>query len=840
MSTVVTKTASTLENLSIGITGATDWLNPDRAATSNNTYASNDYGGASGLGITNYLYAHDFGLAIPSDVIITGIEVLVERKGTGTTNDYYVGLVYPVDGDIEITSPGKQLEGAWPIADAVATYGAETDNWNHQLVYTETNDVAFGFAISCEGNAVDLDAALIDAITLNLYYHREFTESPSGGTTCGGTADVTIIANVAVNLGIEVLLNGHGSLIFDDVASGGVAGGGDAPFDASWHPESGGFLGGGTPDFLLTLNLTEDSSGATSGGQPDIDSNQNAIISGGLAGGGDAPFEASFGPLGGIAGGGDLVTQCFYPFPDAYAGVMVGGVAVTGLIFMEGGAVSGSAASNQFIGTPDISGGATSQGTADVVNSFVPDSAGSAGGGVADIFVEFFEVNMAGAACGGEGLVQPYFEIMQGGIALNGGSSIFPWIPESAGTSLSGSASVCSIYTQDFGPTGYNVHCSGNKVVPPNSNSFSGDAQFFVDTTTHTLYWWITHDVSGLTTVRLRGPSDRNSNASTQIHIDALGSTTSPIIGSASITTTQESQIASGLWHLLLRRDTDGVSLRAQIETSVGLTGGTSTVDKFFALEMAGGIKASSPAFLDAVDWFVITADGGATLGTTADSEVQIYASGGATFGGSAIDEKFSLPTVSAAAVVCGGSALVTFYDIVDIDGGIVIGGDSIIGIGLTTDGGLTGGSTADLLLTMVIEPSGGGLLNGSNVLQTTLDDAGIKGGVKLGSNTKSKVTFIKVRIPNQRSGAGRCMVSSNFLSQPPDTTPHLLDPIDTTAPTLSVSRFRLRHSAGWCDVEEACEQGVLPKIVQKRQGDFLPPRDGESELAVNQIATVS
>lgn len=60
-------------------------------------------------------------------------------------------------------------------------------------------------------------------------------------------------------------------------------------------------------------------------------------------------------------------------------------------------------------------------------------------------------------------------------------------------------------------------------------------------------------------------------------------------------------------------------------------------------------------------------------------------------------------------------------------------------------------------------------------------------------------------------------------------------------APTLSANRFAISHQPGWCNFGEVCVGSpFLPKIVQNRQGVYLPPKSGATVISNDQLATAS
>ena len=96
----------------------------------------------------------------------------------------------------------------------------------------------------------------------------------------------------------------------------------------------------------------------------------------------------------------------------------------------------------------------------------------------------------------------------------------------------------------------------GNQEVPPTGSLATGTGTMNYDDVTNLLNWTITYtavSMTGTPTVsHFHGPAPVGSNAGVQVDIVANsgGSITSPMIGSATITETQEGQLLSGLWYI--------------------------------------------------------------------------------------------------------------------------------------------------------------------------------------------------------------------------------------------------------------------------------------------------
>jgi MSHA biogenesis protein MshQ len=140
----VTLTASptACENLA-GI-GTQAWSNPGRAVSSNTSYATVSLDGT----ISQYLYCHDFGFAVPAGATINGITVNVERRssltGNGGSRDSSVSLV---SGGVVVGS-NLATATAYTTSDVVESHGGATNLWGAAWTPATVNAGAFGVAFA--------------------------------------------------------------------------------------------------------------------------------------------------------------------------------------------------------------------------------------------------------------------------------------------------------------------------------------------------------------------------------------------------------------------------------------------------------------------------------------------------------------------------------------------------------------------------------------------------------------------------------------------------------------------------------------------------------------------
>lgn len=160
-------------NLILGGRGTVQWSNTSNLYTSDNIYASLT---TTEKGKETYeITAGGFGFSIPSNAVINGILVEVERyytsSGAGTVTDQDITLL---DQNGVQSGTIKNPGLAWPASDAgtYQSYGGPTDLWGSTIAYSQINDPDFGIAYSAKtsntnGNTWNL---YIDHVRITIYY----------------------------------------------------------------------------------------------------------------------------------------------------------------------------------------------------------------------------------------------------------------------------------------------------------------------------------------------------------------------------------------------------------------------------------------------------------------------------------------------------------------------------------------------------------------------------------------------------------------------------------------------------------------------------------------------
>ena len=268
MSTVVVLTASAADNLD-GTTGlipagSLEWQDSTNALANDALSSYVTFDGTNTK--SEFLYVHDFGASLPTELAVEGIQVKVIRTGAGNTEDFYVGLVYNNGVSLTVTSPGKQKAGLWEAdTDDTANYGSASDSWNKIWTAEEINNTDFGFGISAESPDLN-DSGAVNFVQMTISYHQDIDIDPTGGLSGSGTAVVQFTSN-NIPMSGGGIGGGHGGILFPtDVADGGITVGGAAdPIHSFIQPVGGCTITGSgnqsqvftAPDWVVHLNPEE-------------------------------------------------------------------------------------------------------------------------------------------------------------------------------------------------------------------------------------------------------------------------------------------------------------------------------------------------------------------------------------------------------------------------------------------------------------------------------------------------------------------------------------------------------------------------------------------------------
>lgn len=159
-----------------------EWTNPSNAKVSDDAYAQSII---PRLSATRYLECTDFGFTaddIPSDNVVDGIEVKVERKAN-LASYIYTKCVFLRNSSGYLTGcAGGAYPPYFPTTDTERTFGASDDNWGVELTGADIQDNTFGVGFQAENLATMFSVyAYIDCISIRVHH----SPPPPGGASYG-------------------------------------------------------------------------------------------------------------------------------------------------------------------------------------------------------------------------------------------------------------------------------------------------------------------------------------------------------------------------------------------------------------------------------------------------------------------------------------------------------------------------------------------------------------------------------------------------------------------------------------------------------------------------------
>jgi hypothetical protein len=126
--------------------------------------------GTPGTFYSNWLRTNSYGLAIPANAVIKGIEVSVLAEGQGGVGNYLDKINLVRAGVVEST--GKSDATKLSSSFSWHTYGGPTDLWGGSWTAADVNDYGFGAAVSVRFANGTGDNAYVDVDTafIKVYY----------------------------------------------------------------------------------------------------------------------------------------------------------------------------------------------------------------------------------------------------------------------------------------------------------------------------------------------------------------------------------------------------------------------------------------------------------------------------------------------------------------------------------------------------------------------------------------------------------------------------------------------------------------------------------------------
>lgn len=155
--------------------GGIAWSTASNLATSDNAYATVTLDDSTW---SQALKAVGFGFSIPTDAIIAGIVVEVERKCTSPNSiqDWFNAFKLTKNGSTQVGSD-RASSTYYPTTDTIATYGSSVDLWGTTWTPAEINSANFGLLFAAVNNgAIGTNTASVDHIKITVTYTM-----PTGG-----------------------------------------------------------------------------------------------------------------------------------------------------------------------------------------------------------------------------------------------------------------------------------------------------------------------------------------------------------------------------------------------------------------------------------------------------------------------------------------------------------------------------------------------------------------------------------------------------------------------------------------------------------------------------------
>jgi hypothetical protein len=140
----ITATANPATVASVGEIGTRAWTNPDRAVSSNNSYATASVDGT----VTRALRCTGYGFAVPVGATITGIIVNVERKSNRTTNGGASDAAMRLVKRGVIGTTDRATATTYTTADVIEAHGGGADLWGETWTPADINAADFGAAFA--------------------------------------------------------------------------------------------------------------------------------------------------------------------------------------------------------------------------------------------------------------------------------------------------------------------------------------------------------------------------------------------------------------------------------------------------------------------------------------------------------------------------------------------------------------------------------------------------------------------------------------------------------------------------------------------------------------------
>jgi hypothetical protein len=166
--------------------GGFAWVGVANAKVSDNVYATYT---AEGATTSNELKFSNYGFAIPTTALITGVKVEPEIKASvassAETSDLHI---FKTGGSGSVQTDEGVL---WPIADSFRAYGNSNNLLGLTLTPAEVNSANFGFGIRVKTNKATV--ASIDSARITVYYEENGVQHAQTITQNGDAATAPVL-----------------------------------------------------------------------------------------------------------------------------------------------------------------------------------------------------------------------------------------------------------------------------------------------------------------------------------------------------------------------------------------------------------------------------------------------------------------------------------------------------------------------------------------------------------------------------------------------------------------------------------------------------------------------
>jgi len=146
------------------ISGICVWVDIDNAKVSDDVYTITGTDG----GTSKYLYATNFGFSIPSNSVINGVLVEIEKKGSSI--DGLSDKIVQLRWNSVNQGNNKYISGDWSLTEAYVSYGSSSDLWGLSTYLTPTIVNLSTFGVALQVNIAGYAYPMVDHIRITVFY----------------------------------------------------------------------------------------------------------------------------------------------------------------------------------------------------------------------------------------------------------------------------------------------------------------------------------------------------------------------------------------------------------------------------------------------------------------------------------------------------------------------------------------------------------------------------------------------------------------------------------------------------------------------------------------------